>query len=251
MLVVAQVSDIHLDGSARNAERAARVMTYLNELPHPIDAVLVTGDIADNGLESEYEEARKILVSPHPVFICPGNHDIRSAYRRILLGEPAGEEPINRAHHVGGAVFALCDSSVPGRPEGFLADETIEWLDSLLAADPESPAFVCFHHPPLPLHVPYVDEIRQHGEERLAEVIARHPQIVAVLCGHAHTGAATTFAGRPLLVAPGVVSTLLLSWESDTVVDYDLPPAVTFHILGDDLRLTTHYRAVPVSASAG
>jgi 3',5'-cyclic-AMP phosphodiesterase len=247
MLVVAQLSDIHLDGSERNAERAERVMAYLNGLPRPIDAVLVTGDIADHGLASEYEEARKILVSPHPLFTCPGNHDIRAPYREGLLGEPAGDEPINRAHRAGGAVFALCDSSIPGRPEGFLADETLEWLDALLSAEPESPAFVCFHHPPLVLHAPYVDQIRQHGEERLAELIGRHPQVVGVLCGHAHTGAATTFAGRPLLVAPGVVSTIMLPWESDEIVDYQMPPVVAFHVLDDDRRLTTHYRVVSVS----
>ena len=46
----AQVSDIHIgqdreDGGAGAAERARRVMAYLNELPGPIDAVLVLGDL--------------------------------------------------------------------------------------------------------------------------------------------------------------------------------------------------------------
>jgi hypothetical protein len=65
-----------------------------------------------------------------------------------------------------------------------------------------------------------------------------------VLCGHAHTPAATTFAGRPLLVAPGVISTMRLPWESGPDPDLLAPPAVAFHVLGDDRRLTTHYRFV-------
>jgi 3',5'-cyclic AMP phosphodiesterase CpdA len=244
MIVFAQLSDIHLDLSDRNEERAARVMRYLNDLPRPLDAVLVTGDLADHGLATEYEQVAKVLVSPQPVFICPGNHDIRGPYREVLLGEPASEEPINRVHRVGEARFLMCDSSIPGRDDGLLADETIDWIEATLATD-TGPAFICFHHPPVTLSIPLVDEIRQFREERLAAVVQRHNEIVAVLCGHAHTGAASTFAGRPVIVAPGVVSTALLPWESGGVVSYDLPPAVAFHILDDEARLTTHYRVVP------
>jgi hypothetical protein len=64
------------------------------------------------------------------------------------------------------------------------------------------------------------------------------------VCGHAHTPAASTFAGRPLLVAPGVVSTLRLPWEHGEVLDHSLPPAIAFHVLDDEWRLTTHYRLV-------
>jgi len=116
-------------------------------------------------------------------------------------------------------------------------------LSGLTGAGPDGPALICFHHPPRPLHIPWLDEIRQHGEENLAAIIERHPRVAAILCGHAHTPAATTFAGRPLLVAPGVVSTIKLPWEHPDV-DYDLPPAIAFHIL-DDGNITTHYRVVP------
>jgi 3',5'-cyclic AMP phosphodiesterase CpdA len=248
LIVFAQLSDTHLDGSQQRADRAIRVMTYLNNLSEPLDAVLVTGDIADHGLADEYEQARKILTSPHPVFLCPGNHDVRAAYREVLLredGDGDGDDaPINRVHRTAGAVFALCDSSIPGRDDGYLADETIAWLDTVLAEAPDTPAFVCFHHPPVTLHSPFLDAIRQFGEDRLADLVARHPQVVAIMCGHAHTPAATTFAGRPLLVAPGVVSTLVLPWEHGDIANYHAPPGVAFHILGDDRRLTTHYRVI-------
>ncbi|MEU6037716.1 hypothetical protein ABZ801_20125 [Actinomadura sp. NPDC047616] len=159
--------------------------------------------------------------------------------------EAGGDAPVNQIHRTEGAVFALCDSTVPGRDDGRLADETLAWLDAALAEDAGTPAFVCFHHPPVRLGSPYVDGIRQFGERRLAAVLARHPQVVAVLCGHAHTPASTVFAGRPLLVAPGVVSTLVLPWEhGDSVVDHQAPPAVAFHLF-DGQRLTTHYRVVP------
>src|SRR5918998_5044100 len=113
MIVLAHLSDTHFDGSARNAERTTRVLNYLNDLPGPIDAVLVTGDIADHGLAGEYEEARKVVSSPHRLLACPGNHDVRRPYREVFLGVSGGDEPINEVHRVAGAVVAMCDSSIP------------------------------------------------------------------------------------------------------------------------------------------
>jgi len=244
MIVLAHLSDIHLDLGERAEERAARVLRYLNDLPGEIDAVVATGDLADHGLAAEYEQVAKTLVSRHRVLHCPGNHDKRAAYREGLLGEPASEAPINQVHEVAGATFLMCDSSIPGRDDGYLADETIDWMDRTLGRDSEAPAFICFHHPPVVLHAPLADGIRQHGEDRLAKLIRRHSRVVAVLCGHAHMSAASTFAGRPVLVAPGVVSTLLLPWESTDPVRLDQPPSVAFHILDDELRLTTHYLVI-------
>ncbi|NUT92494.1 MAG: phosphodiesterase [Saccharothrix sp.] len=241
MLVFAHLSDTHFDGGARATARARRVLEYLNGLPGPLDAILVSGDIADHGLTSEYELAREHLTSKVPVLVLPGNHDDRGNFRRVLLGG-AGDAPVNQVEKIGDVVFALCDSSIPGRADGLLDDGTLDWLDDVLRQG--APTFVCFHHPPVTVHSPGIDSIRQFGEDRLAAVLARHDNVVGVLCGHAHTGAASTFAGLPLRVAPGVVNTLLLPWESDEVIDLDLPPAVAFHVLSDDLRLTTHYRVV-------
>jgi Icc protein len=257
MIAIAQVSDVHLDGSPGRARRARAVMDRLRGARAPLDAVLVTGDIADHGRPSEYEEARTILSAPCPVLFLPGNHDERGAFRSGLLsdrvaGAPDGathtEAPLNQVHRVAGAVLALCDSIVPGQDGGYLDDETIGWLDAVLSDDPGVPVLVCLHHYPVPLHTGLADTIRLAGEDRLAAVISRHPQVVAVLCGHAHTAAATTFAGRPLLVAPGVLSTGVTPWDVSDTPDYEAPPAVAYHILGDDGRLTTHYRPVDLAA---
>lgn len=244
MIVLAHVSDIHIDGTDRSVERATRVMNYLDAMPGHVDAILVTGDLADHGLAEEYQVVANLLSGSRPTLHCPGNHDARGPYREVLLGERASNEPINSVHHINGAVFAMCDSTIPGRPDGFMADETLVWLENVLAESGDAPVFVCFHHPPVELHVPAIDRIKQHGEDRLRALITRYPNVVALLCGHAHTGAATTFAGRPLLVAPGVVSTTLLPWESTDTLDLRFPPAVAFHVVADDRTVTTHYRAV-------
>ncbi len=252
--VIAHVSDTHIDTSpedaGRSEARTRAVMDYLNGLPYDLDAILVTGDIADHGTPSEYEAARKLLATRHPLLTCPGNHDVRPAYREHLLGEPPSPAPVNQSHVTDRFLLALCDTSVPGKPHGTLEEETLSWLSDTLTRAPDVPALIAFHHPPVPLHTPYVDEIRQFDEARLAELTARHPNVTAFLAGHAHTSAATTFASRPLLVAPGVISTLRLPWEPRTHASHhvhrDLPPAVAFRVLGEGGRLTTHYRTVPL-----
>jgi 3',5'-cyclic-AMP phosphodiesterase len=247
VIVFAHISDTHFDGGERALGRVRRVMAYLR--PLPLDAILVTGDIADHGAPHEYEQARAELTADVPVLILPGNHDDRSQFRKGLLGED-GPSPINQARTVGGVLFAMCDSSVPGRDDGLLAPQTLVWLREQLSQTDE-PAFVCLHHPPVALHNQLLDGIRLQQADHLAELVEEFPHVVAVLCGHAHSSAASTFAGRPVLVAPGVVSTLRLPWTSSeeltfrTTIDLDHPPSVAFHVLDDDRRLTTHYRVAP------
>lgn len=253
MIVFAQFSDTHLNEGEERAQRVAAVVAYLNGLSVTLDAVVVTGDIADHGLPAEYEQARAIWSSlRYPVLSCPGNHDARAAYRQVLLGETGDVDagaPVNRVHRAPGAVFALCDSTIPGRDDGRLADETICWLDRVLAQQPDVPSFLCFHHPPAPLYS-HTDRNRQFGEDRLAALLDRHRQIAAILCGHAHIPGAATFAGRPLLVAPGVASTLALPWEHSDTADEQAPVMIALHILDDQQRLTTHYRVVSSAPAA-
>lgn len=247
MITVLQVSDIHFGTSERNEERARRVFARIAALSLPVDAVVITGDIADHGRPDEYERARDLIATvPYPVFTCPGNHDERGAYSEILLGSRRPEGPINQVGTAAGAVFALCDSTIPGAPGGYLADETLEWLDRTLTDAPAgAPVFVCFHHPPVLTYVTYLDGMMQTGGERLAAVLSRHDNVTAILAGHVHTPGATMFAGLPLLIGPSVISTTLLPWEGDeAVIDPEPPAAIAFHVLDDEYRLTTHFRMV-------
>jgi hypothetical protein len=41
-----------------------------------------------------------------------------------------------------------------------------------------------------------------------------------------------------------VVSTSALPWEERDHADLQAPPGVAYHVLGEDGRLTTHYRAI-------
>ena len=70
--------------------------------------------------------------------------------------------------------------------------------------------------------------------------------VVATLVGHAHTMSALSFAGRPLLVGGGAVSTVTHDAEALPVIWMDAPVTFALHLHGDDGSLVTHWRALPV-----
>lgn len=256
--VIAHLSDIHIDGSSRSVDRTRAVMNHLENLPYDLDAVLVTGDIADHGQPDEYECARELLATRHPLLVCPGNHDERAAFRAVLLRQQDVQQaadspepepaPVNQVLRLDRCVIAACDSSVPGSVHGYLDDQTLAWLEDVLCGTPEQvPVLVAFHHPPDVLHVPFIDAMHLRGADRLAAVARKHPNIAGYLCGHAHTPVASTFAARPLRGAPGVASTLALPWEEQQPPGHILPaqpPALAYHVLDDAGRLVTHHRTL-------
>ncbi|WP_039994603.1 metallophosphoesterase [Gordonia otitidis] len=244
MFVVAHISDLHFNGTRCNRNRIESTLNYINARAAGINALLITGDVADEGSPSEYREASLVIDSPLPILITEGNHDDRTAFNAGILGVESSA-PINSSRLIDGVLFVVADSSIPDRNDGYLDDETLAWMSAEIAAHgPETPVFVAFHHPPVTLEMPFMDSIRQTGEQRLAALVVEHPNIVAFLCGHAHTPAVTRFANRPLCVAPGVSSTLNLPFEGKDIVNRGQPPGIAFHILDDAGRLITHFRSV-------
>ncbi len=99
-------------------------------------------------------------------------------------------------------------------------------------------------HPPAALHHPLPDACRSADPGRLAGLPERRPEIAGLVTGHAHTGAASVFAGRPPVVGPGVTWTVRLPWEGEGAGDRDAPVGPSFHVLDHAGRLTAHFRGV-------
>ncbi len=260
MLVIAQITDTHFGGSPAAAGRARAVLDHLRTMDPRPDLLLVTGDVADHGLPGEYAEAREVLGRwPGPIGILPGNHDVRDAFVDGLadLAGPAKEAldrhgRVDQVVEVGGHRFLLLDSLVDatgvgddgGRQDhGILTDGTLAWLSEELRDT--RPSYVALHHPPVDLGLGLMDPIRLRDPGRLAEVIAPADHVRAVLVGHAHSMAATEFAGRPMLIGGGVVSGVQLDGEPGRQIWLGAPPSFALHLIRDDGRLVTLWRALP------
>lgn len=245
-VVLGHLSDLHLDGGAAARDRVEAVVAHLATMAAGFTAVLVTGDVSDRGAAEDYETAGALLSSlPVPVLLVPGNHDDRAAFASGLLGRDGHVPgaPVDQVVVAGAVRFVLLDSTVPGEPWGRLAPESLALLAEAASTADGLPTVVAFHHPPVALGIPEIDAIRLRDADELASVVRAHQRIVAVLCGHAHTAAAATFAGRPLRVAPGVRSTAALPGEPSVgAMVPGAPPAAAVHVLRDG-DLVTHVRA--------
>lgn len=245
MRVIAHVSDTHFGNDVQDpADRAAAVINHLVSMSPRPEVLVVTGDLADHGLPEEYAVVREWLdLWPGPLAVCPGNHDVRQTF---VEGLGISSRSVVEA---GDLRFVMLDSLIDAVDgvrvdEGRIGDVQLAWLDEQLAAS-ATPTFVGLHHPPTFIGLELMDPIGLLDAAALAAVLDRHPHVVATLVGHAHTMCATTFAGRPLLIGGGIVSTVTATAEPVETLWYGAPPSFAIHLVDDDLRVTTHWRALP------
>jgi 3',5'-cyclic AMP phosphodiesterase CpdA len=239
-LLLAQLSDLHIGATGEGADPLARLETVVGAvlaLPNPVDAVLVTGDLSDDGSEESYRLARSALARFEcPIHVLPGNHDDRARLREAFGLPGTGAEPVNYSVEVGPLQLVLLDSSVPGQDPGRFGPRDLAWLDAMLGEEPERPTLLALHHTPLSTGLPGWDAINLDLAEieALGEVVARHSQLRVIVGGHLHRIAAARLAGCPVLSAPSTYLQALpdFNFEAEDV-EMVGPPGFALHVLTD------------------
>ncbi len=176
----------------------------LSVQPRP-DCVVITGDLADTGHPEEYAALRDILRRcPVPVHLAAGNHDDPAALIARFGDTPFLGNGVSPSYLVEypQATIVVASSWMPGSPAGYLGREQLAWIDRTLAVRPDVPAFVCLHHPPLPVGIPFLDGMILTDAAGFADVIRRHPHVARVLAGHVHRDVSALFAGTLMATAP-------------------------------------------------
>lgn len=260
-MLIAQISDSHIRPRGRlyqdlvdsNAmfEMAVR---HLNALEPAPDLVLFSGDLVDGGTVAEYETARTALSSIRlPLLAIPGNHDEREAFRACFSDHAhlPKSGPLHFAVGDYGPVRVIgLDVTVPGEHHGDMDDEACDWLDRILAEEPERPTLIMMHQPPFMSGIPYIDTYNCRRGHRLAEIVARYPNVERILCGHIHRHMLLRFAGTILVTAPSTTTAIALRLAPDaTPASFIEPPALLLHHWKPDTSLVTHL--VPIGAFPG
>jgi 3',5'-cyclic-AMP phosphodiesterase len=90
------------------------------------------------------------------------------------------------------------------------------------------------HHAPLATGIREWDEINLPAPRReaLAEVVARHPQLRAIVGGHLHRVAASALAGCSVISASSTYLQVRPNYYRDEVEFVD-PPGFAIHVLSD------------------
>jgi 3',5'-cyclic AMP phosphodiesterase CpdA len=264
-MILAQLSDPHIvaagklfrcptQGTAPDAARArrefdtapylARAVATLNALVPRPDIAVVTGDLVDHGEPEEYEQLRHLLTRlSMPVFVIPGNHDAREPLREAFRG--ARYLPV--AGYLQYAIedyplrLVALDTLVPGEHVGMLCTERLGWLDATLAAQPDRPTVILMHHPPFATGITYMDNYGLDNAAGLAEIVARHPQVERILCGHLHRAIDRRFAGTVAGTAPSTAHQIRLNLVADAQISFIFePPGYQLHVWHQDSGLVTH-----------
>ena len=211
-LLIAQISDLHIKapgflayGRVDTARALERCVLTLNALEPAPDFVVISGDLADTPSEQEYDHLRRLLKPLKlPFAAIPGNHDsremMRAAFPQACYAVPSG--PLDQRIELGGLDLLLADSAVPKKPHGELSAPTLQWLQTALASSADRPALLFLHHPPFTAGIWHMDRQNLSNADHLAQIVARHPRVQLIACGHVHRATLTTFAGRPCTICP-------------------------------------------------
>ncbi|MEP7302432.1 MAG: phosphodiesterase [Caldimonas sp.] len=241
--LLVQLSDTHIRRPGQLAYRRVDTAAFLAQavaavlaLPQAPAAVVVTGDLTDFGRPAEYAHLRALLAPlACPLYLLPGNHDDRAELRRAFPEHDwlrtSGDAFLHYAVDLGGLRLVAIDTSVAKAPHGELGAAQLAWLDAALAEDRSTPTVVAMHHPPFPTFIGHMDEIGlQQGGRGLAAVIARHPQVERIVCGHLHRSIQTRFAGTIAMTAPSTAHAVSLDLASDAASTFEMqPPGFLVH----------------------
>lgn len=225
-MLLCQITDLHVKpgrglayGVVDTATMLERCVDAILALPQRPDAVIATGDLVDAGRADEYALLRVLLAPlPMPLYLLPGNHDDRAALREafpehayLRQWDPFVQYAID-AHPL--RIVAL-DTVVPGEGGGRLCDHRLDWLERTLAAAPGRPTVLALHHPPFGTGIGHMDRLGLDRADRLAEVVARHPQVERVVAGHLHRPIVARFARTVASTCPSPAHQVALDLAPD------------------------------------
>lgn len=260
-MLLAQLTDLHVVEEGRLAYRVvdtgaclAAAVERVNGLRPRPDLALLTGDLAYDGADAEYARLSRLLGAlAMPWLAIPGNHDRRQAMRAGLppAACPAGAVAGRLCWSVEAGPLRLIglDTLVEGAAHGLLDAVQLDWLTAELSDAADRPVLAMLHHPPLPTGIGHMDRIALRDSVRLGDIVARHPRVERLLCGHVHRSIQWRWAGTMVSAAPSVAHQVAFDLRPEAPAAFTLePPAFHLHHWIDGVGLVTH--ALPVAPPA-
>jgi Icc protein len=256
MTVLVQLSDIHV-ASGRSAQMSTRdtygvlgsALRQLQLSPINVDAILLTGDLVDDGSREGYERIISLVSTVRcPVFVLPGNHDDATVLRSSFGNQ--------QTKHAGSSDFAVdigdlrligLDTSRRGEDRGFLDAVQLEWLANELERHTRQPTLLAMHHPPFPIGVAAMDGIMldEKSSAALGDLVDDQPNIHGILCGHVHRAMHRRWRGTIAMTAPSLAPAVVFDVTHDAPLRQSLePPAFLVHTWTCCRGLLSHVQPV-------
>ena len=179
-MLLVQISDVHC-GPMFLKETLKAAVEEINSMQP--DVVLVSGDLTENGLISEFKTASfelKKLKTEKLIYIS-GNHDYRST-GYLLFKEFF---PFQQVTEIDDAIIVVLSSARPDRDDGEVGNRQNLWLESILEKNRDKVKIVAIHHHIIPVPDTGADQITVvDAGDVLRSLVKSKANLV--LCGHRH-----------------------------------------------------------------
>ena len=229
MTNVIHISDTHIvpDGylvadRLNTVQQLHKLVKYLTEhAPEygPIDAIILSGDVSDDGSLESYSCFKEIMQSLKvPVYVVPGNHDLRENMRKSFLDEGyiPKEGRLNWHRNIGDIQLIGLDSLKEGFGEGELDSDTLFFLRTTLDRVDNAPVILMLHHPPFKSGIKFMDKIGlKTGLDEFKNIVKTYPGSMRIVCGHIHSIMVSTVENKTVISAPSPASSLLFNVQDD------------------------------------
>jgi len=179
-MLLAQISDVHC-GPMFLLENLRAAIEEINSMCP--DVVLVTGDLTENGLMSEFKMAASELkrLKTEKVIFVSGNHDYRST-GYLLFREFF---PFPQVTETDEAAILVLSSARPDRDDGEVGHRQNLWLERTLEKYQDKTKIVAIHHHVVPVPDTGADQITVvDAGDALRSLVKAKTNLV--LCGHRH-----------------------------------------------------------------
>ena len=234
-MLLAQISDTHLlsdpGASAWGQNPAENLASVMHALP-PVDVLVATGDIVDDGTIEAYQLADALTRrGAGRRSVIPGNHD-DPATMAAVFGETEDWRLVELSKHW---TLGLLNTQWIGHEAGCVTDRTLARVRSGLDRA-ATHVVLALHHPPRS-PCPQLD-CGLIGGDRLLRVLRGGP-VRVVLSGHVHQHFEASDDGIALLGAPATFSQLRHGGDPH-YTDTGEPPGAQILDLHDDGDFDRH-----------
>lgn len=189
---IIHISDLHIADNGEpiwGTDTKAHFDRAIEKISHEkdIDAIFITGDIADNGAAWSYEYVDQAMFKLGiPTYVCPGNHDWgptmceKLKYCKMLKSETIGDW---RFVFMDSTVIDPDDAS-KNKARGYFKNSDQQYLEFTLPAS-DRPTCILLHHSPIEPGG-WMNKKLLENRQDFKEFISNYESVKLVLFGHIH-----------------------------------------------------------------
>ena len=180
-MIIVQLSDIHV-GSQFQESIFEKVIQEVNDLQP--DAIVITGDLTNEGLIKEYEKCKRLIskLTCKKIITISGNHDYRNsgylAFKKFFPFETINELGTD-------IVLVTVGTARPDRNEGEVGYRQNLWVERTMEKYKDKVKILAMHH--------HLVGIPDTGSDRVTVIDAGDvlrtildTHVDLILCGHKH-----------------------------------------------------------------